>query len=215
MELLTLAAFAELESEPPVEEGAAQELTAPSEAKPQEPPQPASFWPESVEETIKLVMSGRRDLLEQLRTQLAEVPDLWQQVSDLTRTAIQGWAKKISRGDVGVQESIVLASIEERKKLLEEANTIMERAIVDRFIITKLQLGYFDLVASCADEATMYSKTGIAIEKRHASAQYQFREATRQLTKIRVIQEKIAPDAPESASLKIYRPKRTLTRNVA
>ena len=215
MELLTLAAFAELESEPPVEEGAAQELTAPSESKPQEPPKPNSFWPETVEKTIKLVMSGRRDLLEQLRAQLREVPDLWQQVSDLTRTAIQGWAKKISRGDVAFQESIVLASIEERKKLLDKAGTIMERAIVDRFIITKLQLGYFDLVASCADEATMYSKTGIAMEKRHASAQYQFREATRQLTKIRVIQEEIALDAPESASLKIYRPKRTLTRNVA
>ena len=91
----------------------------------------------------------------------------------------------------------------------------MERAVVDRFIITKLQLGYFDLVASCADEATMYSKTGAAMEKRHASAQHQFREATRQLTKIRVIQDEIAPDASESASLKIYRPKRTLTRNVA
>ena len=135
-------------------------------------------------------------------------------IRDRTRTAIQGWAKKISRGDVAFQESIVLASIEERKKLLDEANTIMERAIVDRFIITKLQLGYFDLVASCADEATMYSKTGIAMEKRHASAQHQFREATRQLTKIRVIQEEV-PKAPESASLKIYRPKRTLTRNVA
>ena len=214
MELLTLAALTELGPEPPIEDKAKQELAAPSEQGTQEPPKPNSFWPETVEKTIKLVMSGRRDLLEELRTQLREVPDLWQQVSDLTRTAIQGWAKKISRGDVAFQESIVLASIEERKKLLEEANTIMEQAIVDRFVITKLQLGYFDLVASCADEATMYSKTGAAMEKRHASAQYQFREATRQLTKIRVIQEEV-PKAPESASLKIYRPKRTLTRNVA
>jgi len=213
MEIPTLASLKEPEPLPPVAEEVPEEQAARPEL--QEKPRPNGFWPETIEETIKLVMSGRRDLLEQLRTQMAEVPDLWRQVSDLTRTAIQGWAKKISRGDVGFQESIVLASIDERDKLLEEANTVMERAIVDRFIITKLQLGYYDVMASCADEDTMFTKMGIAIEKRKASAEHQFREATRQLAKVRVIQEEVAPDAPASASLKIYKPRRTLARNVA
>lgn len=170
------------------------------------PPPPQSFWPESVEETIKLVMSGRRDLLEQLRSQIAEVPDLWRQVSDLTRTAIQGWARKISQGNIAFQESVVLASIEEREKLLGQANTIMERAIVDRFIINKLQLAYFDIVASCADDATASSKLGTALEQRHRSAEHQFREATRQLSKVRILQEEIAPDAPLGASIRLFDP---------
>jgi len=216
MEIPTLASLKEIEPDPPVTEEPLQvQELSPPEPEVRKKLNSNGFWPETIEETIKLVMSGRRDLLEHLRTQLAEVPDLWRRVSDLTRAAIQGWAKKISRGDVGFQESVVLASIEERKKLLGEASTIMERAIVDRFVINKLQLSYFDIVASCADEGTAYSKTGIAIEKRHRSAEHQFREATRQLAKIRVIQEEIAPDSPVSASIRLFDPDANRKKEVA
>ena len=199
MDIPTLASLKEVP--------APKQEAPPPEPKSQDtPPPPQSFWPQSIEETINLVMSGRRDLLGQLRSQIAEIPDLWQQVSDLTRTAIQGWARKISQGNVALQESVVLASIEEREKLLGQANTIMERAIVDRFIINKLQLAYFDIVASCADEATASSKLAAALEQRHRSAEHQFRESTRQLAKVRTIQEEIAPDAPLSASIRLFDP---------
>ena len=208
MEIPTLASLKEQEPAP-IQEDA---LPEPEQRK---NPQSKSFWPESIEETIKLVMSGRRDLLEHLRTQLADVPDLWRQVSDLTRTAIQGWAQKISKGNVAFRESIVLATIEERDKLLKEASTIMERAVVDRFIITKLALSYYDIVTACGDESLDYSKVGVAIEQRHRSAEYQHREATRQLSKIKVIQEEVAPDSPTVASLSLYDPGRKLKRQVA
>ena len=127
-------------------------------------------------------------------------------MSDLTRVAIQGWSKKISKGNVAFQESIVLAAIEEREKLLGEATTIMERSIVDFFIISKLRLEYHNIVESCSDESIDYSKTGIAMEKRHRSAEHQFREATRQLAKIKIIQEEIPPKNPAVASIKLYAP---------
>ena len=213
MEIPTLASLKEQEPAPRALEEPLQEQTAQSE--PEEKPRSKNFWPDSIEETIKLVMSGRRDLLEHLRSQLAEVPELWRHVSDLTRTAIQGWAKKISRGHVAFEESIVLASIEEREKLLGKASTAMERSVIDRYIINKLQLAHYDLVASCADEATTYSKIGVAIEKRHRSAEYQFREATRQLTKIRTIQKEIAPDSPVSASIRLFDPDASKRKEVA
>ena len=160
-------------------------------------------------------MSGRRGLLEPLRSQLVEVPDLWRQVSDLTRVAIQGWSKKISKGNVAFQESIVLAAIEEREKLLGEATTIMERSIVDFFIISKLRLEYHNIVESCSDESIDYSRTGIAMNQRQRSAEHQFREATRQLAKIRVIQEEIPPASPAVASIKLYAPGSKRNKEVA
>ena len=214
MEIPTLASLKEPKPAPPVEEEAVQEQAAQPEPK-QQTARSESFWPESIEETIKQVMSGRRDLLEHLRSQLAEVPDLWRQVSDLTRVALQGWAMKIAKGNVAFKESIILAAIEEREKLLGKASTIMERAIVDRFIITKIQLSYHEIVASCSDEVTAYSKTGIAMEKRYRSAEHHFREASRQLAKIRTIQEEIAPDAPMSASIRLFDPDAKLKKEVA
>lgn len=214
MEIPTLASLEETPA-PKIKADEAQKQVVSPVPESQNKPRANSFWPETIEETIKLIVSGQRDLLDHLRSQLAEVPDLWRQVSDLTRTAIQGWAKKISRGNVAFQESIVLASIEERDKLLGQTNTVMERAVVDRFIINKLQLAYHDIVASCADEATAYSKTGIAMEKRHNSAGHQFREATRQLTKIRAVQEEIAPDSPLSASIRLFDPEAKQKKDVA
>lgn len=214
MEIPTLASLKETAA-PQVEEPEAQNKAVQPTPEPKAKPRLNSFWPESIEETIKLVMSGRRDLLGHLRKQLAEVPDLWRQVSDLTRAAIQGWAGKIAKGNVAFQESIVLAAIEERDRLLGQASTIMQRAAVDHFVIAKLQLAYFNIVSSCADESTDYSKTGIAIEKRHRSAEYQFREATRQLAKIKVIQEEISPDAPASASIRLFNPDVTQKKEVA
>jgi hypothetical protein len=131
MDIPTLASLTEKEPATQVEEKALQEQVAQPEPPPKQRSS-TSFWPESIEETIKLVMSGRQDLLEHLRSQLAEVPDLWRQVGDLTRSAIQGWAKKISQGNIAFEESIVLASIEERKNLLGQASTIMERSIVEK-----------------------------------------------------------------------------------
>ena len=214
MEVPTLASLKEAPA-PEIEQDEAQEQAIQSKPESQNKPRPKSFWPESIEETIKLVMAGRRDLLEHLRSQLAEVPDLWRQVSDLTRAAIQGWAMKIARGNVAFKESIVLAAIEERDKLLGKASTVVERAIVDRFIICKLQLSYHDLAAACSDESVAYSKTGIAMEKRHRSADYQFRESARQLTKIREIQDEIAPDSPASASIRLFDPDAHKKKDVA
>ena len=155
----------------------------------QELPPAKRYWPQSIDETIRLIMSGRRDLLEVLRTQLADVPELWREVSDLTRVAIQGWASKIAQGseNIAFRESIVLAATTERAKLLDDSSTIMERAIVERWVITKLQLAYFDIVVSSQD-AFGVSKADAAIERRHKSAEHQFREATRQLTKVRSLQ---------------------------
>jgi hypothetical protein len=140
---------------------------------------------------------------------------LWRQVSDLTRVAVEGWARKISRGNVEFQESLILASMAERKQLLGETQTIMQRTAVDRFIISKICVAYFDLATSCADESTLHSKTGMAIEKRRLSAEHQLREATRQLAKIKIIQEEIAPDSPVSASIRLFDPKSSQGRQVA
>ena len=214
MEIPTLASLKEPKPAPPAEEEKVQEKVALPEPE-EQIPRAESFWPASIEETIKLVMSGRLDRLEHLRSQLYEVPELWQQVSDLTRVAIQGWSKKISKGNVAFQESIVLAAIEEREKLLGEATTIMERSIVDFFIISKLRLEYHNIVESCSDESIDYSRTGIAMEKRHRSAEHQFREATRQLAKIRVIQEEIPPASPAVASIKLYAPDSKRNKEVA
>ena len=199
------------ESAPPIQDAAGSG----AEDKPGKPentpsPPPKSYWPQSIDETIKLVMSGRRDLLEVLRSQLADVPDLWKEVSDLTRVAIQGWANKIAHGqNVAFQESIVLSATTERAKLLEECSTIMERAIVDRWTINKLQLAYFDIVVSGQDAITS-SKTTASIDQRHRSAQHQFRESTRQLQKIKMLVEEITPEeapaAVESVALKLHDP---------
>ena len=205
MEIPTLASLKEPKPAPPAEEEKVQEKVALPEPE-EQIPRAESFWPASIEETIKLVMSGRLDRLEHLRSQLYEVPELWQQVSDLTRVAIQGWSKKISKGNVAFQESIVLAAIEEREKLLGEATTIMERSIVDFFIISKLRLEYHNIVESCSDESIDYSRTGIAMNQRQRSAEHLFREATRQLAKIRVIQDEIPPASPAVASIKLYDP---------
>ena len=212
MNIPTLASREEKEPTASAADTLGHEVDSPKPA----PKRPAnSFWPESIEETIKLVMAGRRDLLGHLRSQIAEVPDLWRQVSDLTRVAVEGWARKISRGNVEFQESLILASMEERKQLLGETQTIMQRTAVDRFIISKICVAYFDLATSCADESTLHSKTGMAIEKRRLSAEHQLREATRQLAKIKIIQEEIAPDSPVSASIRLFDPKSSQGRQVA
>ena len=188
------------------------------QVKAQEPPKAPQFWPTSIDETIKLIMAGRRDLLEVLRSQLAEVPDLWAEVSDLTRVTIQGWATKIAQDEFAFRESIVLAATTERAELLGKCSSIMERAIVDRWTITKLQLAYFDIVVSNQDETSLHTKRGVAIEQRHRSAEHQFREAGRQLSRIRSLQDEIAPDTPmaaEGSALRLHDPDEKLKRKAS
>ena len=184
----------------------------------QELPKAPQFWPSSIDQTIKLIMSGRRDLLEVLRSQLADVPELWAEVSDLTRVAIQGWATKIAQDEFPFRESIVLAATTERAELLSKCSTIMERAIVDRWTITKLQLAYFDIVVSNQDDTSLHTKRGAAIEQRHRSAEHQFREAGRQLSRIRTLQDEIVPDTPmadEGFAIGLYDPDGILKRKAS
>lgn len=210
----TLAELSEKLSPP--DDGECRQQAEPDSPPPADKEKPR-YWPQSLEETIKLVMSGRRDLLGLLRSQLAEVPDLWQEVSDLTRIAIEGWARKISNGDPAFCESIVLATTAERETLLGECSTIMERAIVDHFVIAKLAHAYFNIVASTSDDTASHSKLGIAIEKKHRSAEFQFREATRQLNKIRAISDEIAPITPANvhAGVRLHDPESMLERKSA
>jgi hypothetical protein len=176
-----------------------------------------SRWPRNIEETVNLIMAGRRDLLEVLQAQLAEVPELWRAASDLTNCAINGWAKKIGGEDLAYCESLKLAAATEREKLREESDTIMEQAIVDRFVLAKLQLAYLDFVLSVVDPKFLATKTGIAVEKRYRSAEYQFREAVRQLSKIRTIQQNMTPTAPANISLglRLHNPHSTQSRKLA
>jgi hypothetical protein len=214
MEIPRLASLKEL---PPSTGNSSGPPITTEQVEPQKTPKNNSCWPKSIGETIALVKAGRHDLLDLLRTQLTEVPELWREISDLTRVAIRGWASKISKDDATICESIVLSAMSERDELLGESNTIMERAIVDRFVLAKLQLAYFDVLSSGLDASQSYTKTGIAIEKRYRSAEHQFREATRQLGQIRAIQSKISPPTPSNVSvgIKLHNPDATRKRKLA
>lgn len=169
-----------------------------------------SFWPSQIEETLAEIKSGRRDLLPLLREQLAAVPDRWQKVSDMTHLSIHGWAKQIAGDDeIALRESIVIAATAERDELLSKCKTVMERVVVDRFVIAKIQIQYYDMASSQSAGSLVDSKLSIEIAKRQRSAAYQYSEAIRQLRKIRDLQDQFLSDgeANESANiLKLYAP---------
>jgi hypothetical protein len=184
-----------------------------NQAKPQAPApaDKANQNPLCIADTLSAMKAGRTDLLSHLRWQLSNVPQLWRQVGDISRLTIEGWARQIAGEDVLLRESVVLCAMEERAELVSDNPTSMARVIADRVVITRLQRQYHELFAATCANSLLGSKLGEAVEKRMKTANYEFREATRHLAKIRELQSEIAPDGPvaATAALRDYDPDRS------
>jgi hypothetical protein len=168
------------------------------------------LWPMTITETLRLIKSGRRDLLSHLRWQLKQVPELWRKVGNLTDLAVRSWAQQISHDDDLLRESIVMSTEEELEVLRVRLGTETGKVIGERYVLTKLQLAYYDIVSAHSAGESTGSKLGNAILNRHKSANHQFNEAVRQLANVERIQGETLPDEPvpvASSQLKLYRPR--------
>ncbi len=174
-------------------------------------------WPMTINDSLRLIKSGRRDLIGHLRWQLSNVPALWQRVGDIFLLAVEGWARQIAGDDVLLRESIMLIAKEERRQLMLDNCTLMERVVIDRFVLAKLQLQYFEFMAPHTAGELAGSKLANAICKRQTSAIHQYYEAARHLAKVKELGTEISPHDPAamSVSLKVYAPETAADKRIS
>ena len=159
-------------------------------------------------ETIKAVRDGRQDLRPKLRSLLSEKPERLRRMSDTTTLAINEWSRHLSHGDCLVRDAIVLKACAHRDELMSRATNCMERVLVDRVVLTALQLEFFELRASILGLDEDKSRIGKAIQEGLKSANHQYDHAIRQLSRVEELRSELPPrkDAMAAAQLRVYDP---------
>ena len=110
-----------------------------------------SQLPTSINQTLEAIRQGRTDLIYHLRSQLRQQPKVWQHCGDLGRLTQVTWAQQIAGDDHLLRESIMLRVDQQREELAGPNPTAATRLMVERVVLSNLQLSYFEqlLAAKC------------------------------------------------------------------
>jgi hypothetical protein len=87
--------------------------------------------------------AGDAAALKRLRTLLDSHPEIWQQIGDLGKHAEAALIKLVAKDNVLAREAILKQLAEMRANLCSPRCTKLEEVLIDRFVLTWLQLQYF------------------------------------------------------------------------
>jgi hypothetical protein len=99
---------------------------------------------EDLESLVSRARQGDESVVPHLVEMLDERPEVARYFGDLSRHVREAWLKRVAQGDVYLRECLRRSLEEMRQELAGPAPTLLERLLVDRLLVTWLQVQHAD-----------------------------------------------------------------------
>lgn len=126
-----------------------------------------------------------------LRRYLEDHPEVWNSFGDLGNLALETWLNMVAGTDHLLRESVRLKVDDLRRELLGVAPSPLEKLIVDRIVVTKLQL---DHAEAAFGQARQISSVELKMfERRLNGAQHRYLRSINALATLRKLTRPLLP----------------------
>ena len=128
---------------------------------------------------------GDREVLPALRAYLDDHPEVWRVVGDLAVQAREIWLDLVAGSDMLLAESIRKKMDDMRLELAGPSPTPLESLLVERILVTWLQVSHADAMAGQARGPGATAAVRQELAKRQESAQRRYLASVKQLAVVR------------------------------
>jgi hypothetical protein len=97
---------------------------------------------------LKLAQAGDNAALAELRQVFDTKPELWATIGDLGKQAELSWIGVASGGDALISEALSRRIADLRQELAGPASTVLERLLIDRILVTWIQVHHLDRMSA-------------------------------------------------------------------
>lgn len=124
---------------------------------------------------VAAAKQGNAEVLPHIQTLLDNHPQLWQHFGDVVGQVESKWLTLLAGADAAVHESLRRTTEQLRQQLLEDGDSPLERLLVDRIVVSRLMISFFDsavaLAVNAAETRMRYLNQQLSkAQKRHESA---------------------------------------------
>lgn len=136
-----------------------------------------------IRQMVEEAKTGNADVLPELRRTLDQYPEVWRHYGDLAKNTEAKWLTLLTGQNACVRDSIQRTTDELRESLLDDGDSPLERLLVDRIVVSRLMVTFFE--ASLALAVTAPEARSRYLQQQLDRAQRRFESAIKSLAETR------------------------------
>jgi hypothetical protein len=106
-----------------------------------------------IHQMVEEAKAGNAEVLPELRRTLDQYPEIWRHHGDLAKHTEAKWLTLLTGQNACTRESIQRTTQELRESLLEAGDSPLERLLVDRIVVSRLMVAFFEASLALAVNA--------------------------------------------------------------